>query len=515
MAEQAEHNLPGYDVVEYGLRRVLIVVGVMAAALLQTLDSTITNVALPTIQGNLGASQDEATWVITAYTIASIVIIPLTPWLQNRFGRKNYFVTSIAGFTIASVACGAAGSLDFLIVSRVIQGAFGGGLVATGQSILRDTFPAKQLGVSQGIFVLGAIIGPALGPPLGGLLVDNWSWNWCFDINIVPGILAAMILFALLRDPERAHPTPVDFVGLILLALALGSMQYVLTEGEQHYWFEDPTIACLSVLSALSLGAFVVYELFCAKQPIVDLRILRNHSVWAGSILAFSLGVAALGSTYVLPQFTQGPLGFTPSLSGLLFLLRAAPIALCTPLIVRIAGRVDARILLGIGFAAIAVANFLQASITTLQASFWTFAIPLILSGLGSVTLYIPLTIAVLSSTSPQDGPKASAFTNLAVQLGGSISVAMLDVFVHQREQFHSTIIGGILTPAQFAVRHFLLDHSLAELAQVAYAQSTILSYADASFAIGGVAILCSPLIFLMRGRRGASPPAEIEIGGS
>jgi MFS transporter, DHA2 family, multidrug resistance protein len=513
VAQQTAGRVPEYDVAEYGPRRVLIVLGVMAAALLQTLDSTITNVALPTIQGNLGASQDEATWVITAYTIASIVIIPLTPWLQNRFGRKNYFVASIAGFTLASVACGASGSLDVLIASRVVQGAFGGGLVATGQSILRDTFPPEQLGASQGIFVMGAIMGPALGPPLGGYLVDNWSWNWCFDINILPGILAAVILFALLRDPERSRQTPVDFVGLILLALALGSMQFVLTEGEQHDWFEDATIAAMTVLSVISLGAFAFFELFRAKVPVVDLRILRNHSVWAGSILAFSLGVAALGSTYVLPQFTQGPLGFTPQLSGLLFLLRAAPIALCTPLIVTIAGKVDPRVMLGIGFSTIAVANILQASVTTSQASFWTFAVPLVLSGLGSVTLYIPLTIAVLSSTSPQDGPKASSFTNLAVQLGGSVSVAMLDVLVHQREQFHSTIIAANLTPAAVTVRDFLHAHSLAELAQLAYVQSTILSYADASLAIGIVALVCLPLIFLMRPRRRPTRQPEMEVG--
>ncbi len=177
------------DVTEFGLRRILIVSGVMAACLMQTLDSTITNVALPTIQGNLGASQEEGTWIVTAYTIAAIVVIPMTPWLQMRFGRRNYFVASIIGFTLTSIVCGSSGSLTELIVARLVQGAFGGGLLAIGQSILRDTFPADQLGLSQGIFALGAIMGPALGPPLGGVLVDNYSWNFVFDINIVLGSL--------------------------------------------------------------------------------------------------------------------------------------------------------------------------------------------------------------------------------------------------------------------------------------------------------------------------------------
>ena len=245
------------DVTEHGMRRVLIVVGVMAASLMQTLDTTITNVALPTIQGNLGASIDEATWVVTAYTIAAIIVIPLTPWLQNRFGRKNYFVASIVGFTLASVACGASDNLTFLIVSRIVQGAFGGGLLATAQAILRDTFPPSQLGISQAIFALGAIMGPALGPPLGGLIVDNWTWNWCFDINVVPGIVSTVLLFTLLRDPEKPRTGPVDFLGLFLLASTLGSLQYVLTEGERHSWLSDDTIAAMTVLFACSFVAFV------------------------------------------------------------------------------------------------------------------------------------------------------------------------------------------------------------------------------------------------------------------
>ncbi len=198
----------------------------MAAALMQTLDSTITNVALPTIQGNLGADQDEGTWIVTAYTIAAIVIIPLTPWLQNRFGRRNYFVASIAGFTLASIVCGASSDLPMIIIARVVQGAFGGGLLATAQSILRDTFSPRQLGLSQGIYAIGAIMGPALGPPLGGILVDNYSWNWVFDINVVPGVFAGIVLFCMLRDPDAAQSAPVDIPGLLFLAAGLGSMQY-------------------------------------------------------------------------------------------------------------------------------------------------------------------------------------------------------------------------------------------------------------------------------------------------
>src|ERR1700678_4560735 len=223
-----------YDVSERGLRRILIVLGVMAASMLQSLDSTITNVALPTIQGNLGASQDEATWVITAYVIAAIVVIPLTPWLMSRLGRRNYFLVSIVGFTLASVLCGTSESLTALIAARAVQGAFGGGLLTMGQSIMRVTFPPSQLAASQGIFAIGAIMGPTLGPPLGGYLVDNFSWNWCFEINILPGIFSVIVLLLLLKDPSKANNRmPIDAVGLALLAVGLAGLQYILTEGEQ------------------------------------------------------------------------------------------------------------------------------------------------------------------------------------------------------------------------------------------------------------------------------------------
>ncbi len=500
------------DVAEYGVRRILIIAGVMMAALMQTLDSTITNVALPTIQGNLGASQDEGTWVITAYVIAAIVIIPLTPWLQDRFGRRNYFLVSIVGFTLASVMCGTSESLTSLIFARAVQGAFGGGLLATGQSIMRDTFPPSQLAASQGIFAIGAIMGPALGPPLGGYLVDNFSWKWCFEINVLPGIFAAAVLFLLLRDPNKAdNRTPIDGVGLALLAVGLASMQYILTEGEQKDWLSDPTIASITVAGAIALAAFVWWELTQTANPIVDLRILKNRSVWAGSVLAFSLGISVFGSSYVLPQFTQGSLGYTPTLSGLMFIMRAVPIALFTPVAVRLVGKIDPRYMLGSGFACAGVGTYLQALITAPSASFFDFLWPLALTGIGSALLWIPLSVAILGATTPREGPKAAAFTNLAIQLGGSVSVAALAVILHGRESFHSSIIAGGLTPANPVVQQFLKHAPVGQLAQLAYGQSTIISYGDVNYAIALLTFFCIPLIFLLRRRKNAGP-AHVEV---
>ena len=504
------------DVTEYGLRRVLIILGVMLASLMQTLDSTITNVALTTIQGNLGASQDEGTWVITSYVIASIVVIPLTPWLQNRFGRKLYFLVSIVGFTLASIVCGTSESLTSLIVARAVQGAFGGGLLVTGQSILRDTFPPNRLAASQGIFALGAIMGPALGPPLGGYLVDNYSWNWCFEINIVPGIIATILLFLLLRDPSKADSRmPIDGVGLALLAVGLASMQYVLTEGEQNYWFSDPVILAVSVLCVATLGVFTWWELTQTDHPVVDLSILRNRSVWAGSLLALALGITVFGSSYVLPQLTQGLLGYSPMLSGMLFILRAIPIALTTPIAVRLTGRVDPRYLLGTGFAVTSLGSYLQARITSPTVGFWDFAVPLALTGVGSALLWIPLTVAILGATTPRESPKAAAFTSLSLQLGGSVAVAILAVLLHSRESYHSTVMAGNLTAASPAVQHFLSTNPVGQLAQMAYAQSAIVSFEDINLVIAWLGVACIPLIFLLRRRKQAGPiHVEIEAAG-
>jgi DHA2 family multidrug resistance protein len=488
------------DVTESGLRLVLIVVAVMLAALMQTLDTTITNVALPNIQGNLGASQDEGTWVVTAYTIAAIIVIPLTPWLQGRFGRKAYFLTSIVGFTIASMLCGWSGSLVELVAARAVQGAFGGGLLATSQSILRDSFPPKHLGLSQGIFAIGAVMGPALGPPLGGVLVDNASWNWAFEINVVPGTIAAVLLFLLLRDPEQKRKLPIDAVGLTLLAVMLGTMQFVLTEGERHDWLSDAGIASATAICAISLAGFVWWELFATKTPIVDLRILTNRSVVAGTLLSAVIGVAGLGSAYTLPQLTQGPLGFSPSLSGLLFLVRAFPIMLVTLPLVFLASKIDTRILVGFGFLVLGISSALLGFATTSDSTFGTFVVPLILSGIGIVTLYIPLSIAVLGATTPEQGPKASAFLNLALQLGGSAGIAALTVFVDRREAFHSTIFAGAATLRNENARGFAgTSMHLTQLAHLIDTQSTVLSYADATYLIGLLAVTGLPLVFLLR----------------
>ncbi|MBV8602310.1 MAG: DHA2 family efflux MFS transporter permease subunit, partial [Candidatus Eremiobacteraeota bacterium] len=387
----------GSNVVEYGGARLIVVIGVMLATLLQTLDTTIVNVALPTIQGNLGATIDEGAWVVTGYIISAVIVIPLTPWLQLRFGRRNYYATAIFGFTIASMLCGFSGSIEELIFWRIVQGLFGGGLIATGQATLRDTFPRSQLGASQALFSLGAIVGPSVGPYIGGVLTDNYSWNWVFFINLLPGIAAGTIVLMRLRNPTEPQRVPVDAIGLALLAIGVGSLQYVLGQGERNEWFDSDVIKLFSFTAVAGIAAFIYWELRGTPNPIVDLRVLRQRSVWAGSLLAFAIGASLFGSIVILPQYTQGVLGFTATLSGELIFLRAICIAAATIPIAGLVsrGKVDARVSLGIGFLLVSFSNYLQSLVTTSVSDFWTFFWPTILGGFGLGMLFVPISIAV------------------------------------------------------------------------------------------------------------------------
>jgi DHA2 family multidrug resistance protein len=505
---------PDRNVVESGGSLVLITVGVMLATLMQTLDTTIVNVALPTIQGNLGATQDEGAWVVTGYIISAVIVIPLTPWLQRRFGRRAYYGTAIVGFTVASVFCGTATSIQQLVIWRVIQGLFGGGLVATAQATLRDTFPRERLGASQALFALGAIVGPSVGPTLGGWLTDNVSWNYVFFINVVPGAVAAIIIFLRLKNPNDAAPLPVDAVGLGFLAVGLGSLQYVLDEGQRNDWFSDPLVTSLTLLSAFGLVAFVLWELYGTARPIVDLRVFHYRAVASGSLLSFAIGAVLFGAIVILPQYLQGVLGFTATLSGEIIFVRAIFIALFTPFVVRIAGsgKIDVRLFLTVGFALIGSGQIWLGYVTTPGSDFASLLGPTILGGIGLALLFTPISIAVLSAVPAEVAPKATAFQSLSLQLGGSFSTASLITLLARRTAFHQETLAQNATLARVAVQQVLHQpNALARLASQISIQATTLSYADCQFALGALTFALMPLILLMPRRRlGATRPVSI-----
>jgi DHA2 family multidrug resistance protein len=501
------------DLVEYGVRRWLIVAGVMGATLLQVLDITIVNVALPTIQGNMGANFDEGAWIVTGYIIAAVIVIPLTPWLQQLMGRRQYYVAAIAGFTITSALCGFSTSLDELVFFRILQGLCGGGLIATGQAIMRDTFPAKQLGLSQALTSIGAVIGPSIGPTLGGILTDDLSWNWIFFINVVPGAIAALLCANLLRNPLKRGRARFDGTGLGLMATGLGCLQYVLDEGERYDWFADRNIAIAGAISAASLAAFAWWELRVVRNPIVDLRILlKNRTVAAGCLLAITLAFGLFGGVILAPQFQQSLLNFTATLSGESILMRALAIMAMTPVTLLLLGRLHLKppLLLGVGFVIVAIANVVTAQVLTTGSDFGTFVFPLMLGGVGFGMLFVPLSVAVLSSVHGIDTQKATSLLSLCQQLGGSVSTAVLVTLLDRRSALHLDGLAGTISLNRPAVQQALQHHApLAAIAGAVAQQAATMAFADAFYVLGAVTLLLTPLVFLLRAARGtAGTPA-------
>ncbi len=503
------------SVTEYGWRRTMVTLAVITATMLEIIDTTIVNVALPNIQGNFGVSVDQGAWVVTGYIIANVVIIPITPWLSERFGRRAYYMTSIALFTFASIMCGLSGSFGELVFWRLIQGVGGGGLISTSQAILRDTYPLGEQGKAQGIFSLGVIVGPALGPLLGGIITDNLTWRWAFFINIPVGIFAAAAVYAVLRNPmEPQKHKKLDWIGLALLALGLGSLQYVLDQGQQYDWLSDPNIRLFAVMAAAGIVGFVVWTLR-SKIPVVDLHVLRYREVAAGSLLGAALGVSLYGSVLILPQYVQNSLGFTATLSGETILVRALAIGMLTPLAAILATRrrLDARWMVFTGFVLLGISNFILAQVTTSESSFWTFGAALIMSGVGLSQIFVPLSIAVLGSVPPKDVPAASAFFNLARQVGGSVATAVLVTVLVRGVTHHQAALGADVTLHAQAVHHYLQIHggehsrsALMNLANLVTQQAYILSYADTARLTALITFVLAPLVVLMRRARVAAP---------
>jgi DHA2 family multidrug resistance protein len=500
------------DVVEYGWRRGVITLGIVIATLLEIIDVTIVNVALPNIEGNFGASVDQAAWIGTGYIIANVVVIPITPWLQKRFGRRQYYAASIGLFVVASIMCGLSGSLEDLVFWRIVQGIGGGGLVSTSQAILRETYPRAQQGKAAGIFAMGVIVGPTIGPTLGGFITDQFSWRYAFFVNVPLGIVAFLIVVFLLRNPEKPQKLSLDYVGLAVLATGIGCLQYVLDQGQQKDWFDDASIVICSIVAIVGLIAFVSYE-WRQKKPLVELHVLRYPSVAAGSILGMVLGISLYGSVLILPQYVQSSLGFTATLSGELLVFRAAAVMICTPISVMLLSRglVDTRWQVATGFTLLGISNFMLASATTTGSDFWTFFWPLAVSGVGLAQIFVPLTVTVVGGVEPRDIPAAAAFFNLARQMGGSVAIAVLVTILSRSNAIHHTELASQVTLRSPAVSIYAERSGgtspkvTQQLNLLVTQQAAVLAYADTARVVALSSLLMAPLAFILKRPKSAA----------
>lgn len=490
-------------------------------AILEVIDTVITNVALPDIRGNLGASLSEAGWVSTSYACANVVIIPLSAWLGHRFGKKNYFVFSLIGFTLASLLCGLSGSLGMLIAARVLQGLSGGGLLAKAQSIVFDAFPASERALAQAIFGMGIIVGPAVGPVMGGWLTDNLGWRWIFFINLPVGILAVLMAWLLMpadRKSEMDRTGRVDWTGIGLLAVGLACFQVMLEEGQQEGWFDSRLIVTTAALSVVGVILFIWREL-TTPQPAVDLRVLRYPSMVGGTLYSAILGMGIYGIMFAIPVFVQDYLHYTALQSGLLLVPGAMASAVAMMLFGRIGNRVSPRILITIGALLTSLTGICLMDInpdTGTAQLFW----PLVLRGLGSVFIFMPLSIATLGPLAKKDIPAGAGLYSLTRQLGSSIGIALITTLLARREAAHRAVLVEKISdfhPAHHERLQLFSGYFGTHGADTAHAkaqamklldltvsgQATILSYEDLFMAVAGLFILSLPLILLLGGKSG------------
>lgn len=503
-----------------GFARFIIILTTVSAAIMELIDTSIVNVALSQISGNLGATIEDASWVITAYAIANVIIIPMTGFLARYFGRKNYYVGSIILFTIASFMCGNSTSLWELVFWRFVQGIGGGALLSTSQGILFDAFPPNKRGVASGLFGMGIVLGPTIGPTLGGLIVDNYHWSWIFDINIPFGILATFLALNYIdKKPEELNinrsAITIDYWGVLFLAIGVGSLQYVLEKGQTDDWFNDFWIRTFSISAFTGIALFIWRELTTA-HPIIDLRVLKSTNLIASNVLTFVCGFGLFGSVFVFPVVVQRIMGYTPTEAGLAIVPGALMGLVMMPFIgKRLQAGTSPIYFVVIGFIAFMLHGYLS-SLATIDSGRSWFIVPQIFRGIGTACLTVPLINQAVIGLAPKEMPSGIALTNMLRQLGGAFGIAVMNTYVSRRYAIHRTDLVSNLqgndpetidrlnayAAGAMSRGYNALDAknmSLGILEGTVSRQSFLLSYLDAFFLITVFFICASPFILMLR----------------
>ncbi|HMF55178.1 MAG TPA: DHA2 family efflux MFS transporter permease subunit [Pyrinomonadaceae bacterium] len=508
----------------------LIAASVMLATFMEVLDTSVANVSLPHIAGNLSATTEEATWVLTSYLVSNAIVLPATAWLTTVFGRKRFLIVCIAIFTISSAMCGAATSLGMLIVARILQGAGGGALQPIAQSVLLESFPPEKRGSAMAIYGLGVVVAPIIGPTLGGWITDNYSWRWIFYINLPVGALAILMANMFVEDPpyiRNRKPGRIDYIGFGLMAVGLAAIQLVLDKGQEEDWFASSWIIGVTILAASAIIAFIVWELR-AKEPIVNLRVFRNRNFAVGTLLIASVGIVLYGSTALLPLFLQTLLGYPAVQSGMAVSPRGFGSVLSMLIVGRLIGKVDGRFLIMFGFAVLAFSTNMYAGLN-LQIATSNIVWPSIISGFAMGFVFVPLTTMAMGTLENEQMGNASGLYNLMRNTGGSIGIAMVTTFLARGAQAHQAAMTSHLTPYDTAFQQrvqqiagALIRQGMdaASATQQAYGtiygilgrQAMLMSYIDNFRLLAFLCVLSIPTALLfkrVRARKGASVAAH------
>ena len=502
--------------------RWIIAITVTLASVLELLDTSIVNVAIPHMMGTLGATLDEIAWVSTGYIVANVIVLPITGWLSAYFGRRRYFAASIALFTLASFFCGNSHTLSELVFWRIVQGMGGGALLSTAQAVLYEVFPREEYGAAMAIFGVGVMVGPTLGPTLGGWITDALAWPWIFYINIPFGAVALALTLTYLRNSRfQVRSTRVDWPGLLLLAVGIGALQTMLERGERLDWFQSRQIVGLALLSAGSLATLVWHELR-TPHPVIDLRIMANRTFASGVAIGGVLGICLYATVFVLPVYLQTVLGFTANQTGMVILPGALASALTMGIMARRLGRFDPRITISMGALLFMLAMWQWSQFTTLSGQrdfFW----PLIVRGVGLGLVFVPLTNLALSQLPMNKIPAATGLFNLMRQLGGSVGIAVSATLLPRFAAQNRALLVEHVSRYEPAARDRIAalaslfmargasaggaeSRALAVVERQVDRQAMMLSFEHIFILFGCAFLIALPLLLFMQYRRGAAP---------
>ncbi len=505
----------------------IVAVAVMFATFMEVLDTTVVNVSLPHIAGSLSASVDEASWALTSYLVANAIILPMTGWLANYFGRKRTLLAAVFGFTAASFLCGLAPTLPMLIFFRIVQGATGGALQPLSQAVMLEAFPPKDRGKAMAFWGLGIVVAPMLGPVLGGWLTDNYSWRWVFYINLPVGLASVIMTRLFIFDPPyiRRSNRGIDYWGIGMLAVGVGALQVVLDKGQEEDWFESRWIVAMALGCVLALAAFIVRELR-TRDPVVHLRVFRNRTYSAGVFLMTVLGFVLYGSMLLLPIFLQTLLGYPALNAGIAMAPRGLGSFLMMPLVGTVLGKFDPRKVLGVGLVGASWSLF-SLSKLNLNAGYWDIFWPQFLQGACLALLFVPLTTATMDPIPKEEMGNATSMFNLMRNLGGSIGIAGGTTFLFRSQQFHTHMLGAKITPFNPQVSIYAqgiqgalvgrgldpttaLHRAYGAIWGIVQRQAAMAAFIDTFRAMALVFLLVIPLLLIMRKPKHHSGPAAM-----
>ncbi len=494
----------------------IVAVAVMFATFMEVLDTTVVNVSLPHIAGSLSVSVDEAAWALTSYLVANAIILPMTGWLANFFGRKRILTAAVFGFTAASFLCGLATSLPMLIFFRVVQGATGGALQPLSQAVMLEAFPPQDRGKAMAFWGFGIVVAPMLGPVIGGYLTDNFSWRWVFYINLPVGLASVIMTRLFIFDPPyiRRQSTGIDYWGIGMLACGIGALQVLLDKGQEDDWFASKFVTTLAVVSAAALIAFVIRELR-TRAPVVQLRVFKVTTYSAGVFLMTMLGFVLYGSMLLLPIFLQTLLGYSAMDAGIAMAPRGLGSFLMMPVVGTVLGRFDPRKVLAVGLVGAAWTLYTLSNLN-LNAGYWDVFWPQFIQGASLALLFVPLTTATMDPIPKEEMGNATSMFNLMRNLGGGLGIASATTFLFRRQQFHTHMLGEHISSFSPQTRDFLSNVKGAMIAHgsdpgtassqaygavwgVVQRQASMLAFVDTFRAMAVVFLLVLPFLLIMK----------------